>query len=214
MASESNKTFAGIGSILLCVPFANIVGIFLVLRSMKELSEHYKVSLIFDDFLKRGLFCSALSSIFGVLTLLSTDGSGPEFLVLSIIPFIIFALLGAYLMIGTKAFYALAERSNTPLFNTAGKLIRIGAVLSIIIIGLFVMYVGFIIAALGFFSLKSGTTSRAYGSAPPPPAYGSAPPPPVQQPPPTTSSKANFCSKCGARLESGNAFCSNCGKQS
>src|SRR4030042_602203 len=79
---ESNKTLAGIGSILLMFPFASIVGIILVFVGMKGLAEYYEDDRIYHDTLRGLVFLIiaaiaiavmvplfALSGMFGIFVL-------------------------------------------------------------------------------------------------------------------------------------------------
>jgi uncharacterized membrane protein len=224
MTAESSKTLAGIGSILLIVPFVSIVGIILVLMGMKDLSEHYRDSRIFDGLVTGGIFLviGLILSVFGTVFCLTLIGA------LIGIPLIIIAFIFELLAARAfkKAFYALSERSGEHLFHTAGTLVWIGAILSIIFVGAILIFIAYIIAAVGFFTLKItpiGTTagtgnssSTPYGYTPPPPTYGHTPPsPPTQQPSSTSTEnpKANFCPNCGAPITPEATFCSNCGNQ-
>jgi uncharacterized membrane protein len=107
-----------------------------------------------------------------------------------------------------RSLNALADHSGVQLFRTAGTLLMIGALLSIIIIGLFLVFIGYIILAVAFFSLKpKPNTSPSY----------SCTPPPTMQPSPTAQTSANptsnFCPNCGTAVSPGATFCAHCGKQ-
>jgi uncharacterized membrane protein len=53
-----------------------------------------------------------------------------------------------------KSMNQLSEKSGIGLFGTAGLLMLIGAVLSIIVIGIIIIWIGLILAMVGFFQLK------------------------------------------------------------
>ena len=99
---------------------------------------------------------------------------------------------------------ALAQRTGERSFETAGTLLWVGAILSIIIIGFILILVAWIFAAIGFLQMKtSGQQSNQQNESTPPP-----PPPPT-----THTTQANpFCPNCGAPIKPGSTFCSNCGK--
>ena len=61
-----------------------------------------------------------------------------------------------------KSLTALAEKTGVGLFGTAGLLLLIGAVLTIILIGLLLMWVALILVAIAFFQIRAEPT-------PPPP---------------------------------------------
>jgi uncharacterized membrane protein len=57
-----------------------------------------------------------------------------------------------------RAFYALAEKSGEGNFRTAGLLMIIGGALTIVIVGGLIFFIGWIFAAMGFFSMKPKQT--------------------------------------------------------
>ena len=57
-----------------------------------------------------------------------------------------------------RAFYALAEKSGEGNFRTAGLLMLLGGALTIVVVGGLLFFIGWIIAAIGFFSLKPKPT--------------------------------------------------------
>jgi uncharacterized membrane protein len=59
-----------------------------------------------------------------------------------------------------KSFDLLATKSGVNMFGTAGLLLLIGAVLTIILVGFIVMWIAFILLAVGFFSIKPPTTEQ------------------------------------------------------
>jgi uncharacterized membrane protein len=209
MTIESSKTMAGIGSIL----FGSIIGIILVIIGMKGISEHYKDNRIYDGLVKGAIFLiiSSILSLAGISFLwtgIATIWLGIGLVsLLASIPCLIIGFILALLAIKyvKDCFHALAERSGENLFNTAGTLIWIGAILTIIGIGFFLIWIGFIIAAIGFFTLKT---------APSTPSYGYTPPPPNAQSYQTASNvKSNFCPNCGTPISPEATFCAHCGKQ-
>jgi len=64
----------------------------------------------------------------------------------------VFGILTAFFFRG--AFNALAEKSNEQNFKYAAWLIFIGGILTIIIIGVFIVFIGRMFAFLGFYSMK------------------------------------------------------------
>ncbi|MDR0797611.1 MAG: DUF996 domain-containing protein [Nitrososphaerota archaeon] len=208
MTFESGKTLAGIGSILLCVP---IVGLIIMLIGMKDISEHYKDQSIYQHTLTGGIFsvigiiCSYIAFAF-----LFSWGLGFLFAIVFFIIACVFMLLAVLNL--KKAFEAVADRSGENLFRTAGTLLWIGALLTIIGIGLFLMFIGFIIAGIAFLTLKSPSSSQGYNYSPPP-TQPNTQTNQTYQAAPVSNIKANFCSNCGASVVLDATFCAHCGKQ-
>jgi len=192
---DTSKILAGIGSLIL----GSIVGIILFMIGMKGLSEHYKDRRIYDGLVTGGILLIASWIMFFI-------GAATIWILIGI-PFIVVAFILAILSAKSirNCFHAIAERSGENMFNTAAKLIWIGALLSIILVGFILIWVGFIIAAIGFFTIKDNKQQSTCGYTPPPPN--------TQPPPPTTGTKSNFCPNCGTSIAPDATFCSNCGKQ-
>ena len=190
MTLESSKTLGGVGAILAAVgnfvPFLGLIGIILVLIALKGLAEVYN---------ERGIFQNALYAfIFGLIGIaaaivlfLSMFATGffmgmtptpptpptetplPSFIVsiigVLIVIFIFYVLEAVFYR---KSFTLVAEKSGEKMFNTAGTLLLIGAILVIIFIGAIIMLIAWILVAIAFFSIKT----------PPPSAEAPPPPPP------------------------------------
>lgn len=202
----SSKDLAGIGAVLCFIPAVNIVGIIMVLVGMKGLAEHYK-----DDSIYRNALMGVIFGIIGLVALavgfvavivggvsssLAFGAGGFLFgFLLLFIVFIFFVLMAMYLR---KAFTSLAQRSGERLFETAGTLLVIGAILTIVFgIGLIIMVVAWIIATIAFFSIKVPMQQYTYA--------------PVQSAP--TMQASRFCPNCGAPVDQSATFCPHCGKQ-
>jgi uncharacterized membrane protein len=205
---ESSKNLAGIGSILLIFPIVSIVGIILVLIGMKGLSEYYKEPSIYQNALWGGIFgiialiaiavavpIVAISGLFSVFAL----GFGLLALLLLLLIVFVFYLIAALYF--RRAFNALAQKSGEHMFETAGLLLWVGAILTIVFfIGLALILVAWILATIAFFSLKV-PSQLAYTSVP-------------SAAPPTQATQATrYCPNCGVPVEPNTAFCPHCGKQ-
>ncbi|MDH5461783.1 MAG: DUF996 domain-containing protein [Candidatus Bathyarchaeota archaeon] len=59
-----------------------------------------------------------------------------------------------------RSLTTLSARTGVNMFNTAGLLLLIGAVLTIILVGLVLMWIAFILLAVGFFSIKTPITEQ------------------------------------------------------
>jgi len=189
MSLESNKTLGGIGALLVAigsfVPFLGIVGIILVLVAMKGLAEYYNDHGIFQNALYAflfgiiGLIAAAVVLIsiffggfFGGMMLGPEAAVGGGFLslllgiIVALVVVFVFYLLTAIFY--RKSFNTLAEKTGEKMFETAGTLMLIGAILTIIIIGLIFVLIAWILVAVAFFSMKTGAPPQAPPPPPPP----------------------------------------------
>jgi uncharacterized membrane protein len=208
---ESNKTLAGVGSILLIFPFISIVGIILILIGMKGLSDYYKEPSIYQNTIWGAVFgfiaaiaiavavpLFFISGAFGVfalgLGLLALFG-------LAVVVFVFYLMAAMYFR---RAFSTLAQKSGEHLFETAGLLLWIGAILTIVFfIGLLIILVAWIIATIAFFSIKVPATQPYTYTPPSSPSSPTAP----------SAQAARYCSNCGAPVSLDATFCAHCGKQ-
>jgi uncharacterized membrane protein len=208
---ESNKNLAGIGSILLMFPVVSIVGIILLYLGIKGLSEYYKDETIYRDTLRGVIYAIvALVAIAVALPLFVIGGMfsvfalGPfgvglglvSLILLGVIVFIFYVLAGMQLR---KVFNSLAQKTGELMFETAGTLLFVGAILTIVFfIGLLLIFVAWIIATIAFFSIKVPAQPHSYS------------PPPTAVP---TAQTSRYCPNCGAPVDQNATFCSHCGKQ-
>ena len=207
-SSESNKSLAGVGALLLAfgsfVPIVGIVGIILLLIGIKGLSEYYNDRSVYQHALWGvifgivGLVAAAVivigfiwGSIFGGLAfgagfgLVALTG-----VVLAVVVLFVFYLLAAIYF--RRAFSTLAQKSGEHMFETAGLLLFIGAILTIILVGLVLVFVAWILVAVAFFSM----TIRSQPAAVTAPVAG-----------------ARYCPNCGSPVALDATFCSHCGRQ-
>ncbi len=82
-----------------------------------------------------------------------------------LILFIFIVISGIYYR---KSFSTLSNKSSVGMFGTAGLLLLIGAVLTIVIIGFLLIWIAFILLIVAFFSLKEQTPPQATATPPPP----------------------------------------------
>lgn len=207
---ESNKNLAGIGSILLMFPVLSIVGIILLYVGIKGLSEYYKDESIMR-YAVRGfifLFISAVA-IAVALPLLIISGMfsvfilGPlgigfgllSFLFAIVLVFIFYVIAAMNLR---KSFNSLAQKSGEHMFETAGTLLFIGSILTILLVGFLLIFIAWIMATIAFLSIKVPQQSNGYT------------PPPTTTP---TIQATRFCPNCGAPVDQYAIFCPHCGKQ-
>jgi uncharacterized membrane protein len=186
MSLESGKNLAGIGSIFLVipVPFLSIVGIIMVLIGMKNLSQAYNDQSIWKNTLYAVIF-GIIGMIASGLTLVSLffggiftsaalgveDTAGIIGLIVGVILFLVVAFI-FYLLEAIyirRAFDTLANKSGVGLFRTGGLLLLIGAILTIFLVGLILIFVAWILILVAFFQIPTNTTSQQYQTPPPPP---------------------------------------------
>jgi uncharacterized membrane protein len=74
------------------------------------------------------------------------------FIVVLIVAFVFYILAASHLR---KTFNTLAQKSGEVSFATAGNLLWWGSILSIVLIGLVLIFVAWIFATIGFFTMKS-----------------------------------------------------------
>jgi uncharacterized membrane protein len=98
-----------------------------------------------------------------------------------------------------RAFYALAEKSGEGSFRTVGLLMVLGGALTIIFVGGLLFFIGWIVATVGFSSMKPRPTQTF--------------PIPPQEIPTRTMAQMKLCPNCGKENMVDAIFCSRCGKK-
>jgi uncharacterized membrane protein len=178
---EYAKTLCGEGSILLLlslVPYVGwvlgIVGVVLLLRGVKELSSYYQEDKLYrDSWTGVKYYIIAIVAIAVAIAALIIgiwSATGFNFTAASFVPTIAFGagvvaflagLVTAFVFYILAAshlrntFRALSQKTGEGSFETAGTLLWIGAILSIIGIGLLLILIAWIFATIGFFTMKS-----------------------------------------------------------
>jgi uncharacterized membrane protein len=186
MSVESNKALGGIGALLVAfgffVPFLSIIGIILVFIALKGIADAYGDSSIFQNalygviFLIIGAVVGAvviLGAFFGIGWNMRTSAtmdiwaSIGTIIIGAVILFIFYVISAIFFR---KSFDTLATKTGERMFGTAGLLMLVGAILTIVLVGLILLLIAWILAAVAFFSIK--TTAAQPAPSPP-----SAPPP-------------------------------------
>ena len=207
MSLESNKTLGGVGAILLVIPFLNLVGIILVLIAMNGLADYYQD----EDIFKNALY-GLIFGIIGIIALIAviimfffsytitqsyTIPTSPSPIVGISIFIIVFAVMYIFSLISAifyrKAFNKLSEKSTEKTFETAGLLLLIGAIIPVI--GEILRFIAWILAAVGFFSIKVLSQPTISESV-------------IQ-----SSVENKFCQSCGAKSNKDASFCEKCGQK-
>ena len=216
---ESSRTLAGIGSILLIlsvVPEAGavlgIIGAILLLIGIKGLATYYQDNEIYQNALMGVIFLiiaaivvavAVVGAFVFIFTVVGFFVGLAVFFVGLVIAFIFYLLSAMRLR---KTFSELAQKSGEHNFETAGTLYWWGAILTIIFVGLILIFIAWIFATIAFFSMK---LQPQQPSASQPSGYTPPSTPPVAQPTQAT----RYCSFCGAPVAPDATFCPHCGKQ-
>ena len=190
-------------------------GYILFLVAMKGMSKVYKDARIFKNSLY-GFSASIIGAVvflvvaFGFLVPIldqltaytATPSTAPPLsIIVSFLQVMVVVLIGGSVFAAIngffyrRAFYVLAEKSGEGNFRTAGLLMVLGGALTIVVVGGLLFFIGWIIAAIGFSSLKPKPT-QTYT-------------PPSQE----LSGQAltKRCPYCGTENSPDAAYCSHCG---
>ena len=228
---EYSKTLAGEGSILLIlsiVPYVGwvlgIIGVILFLKGVKELANYYQDNEIYRNSLTGvkfyiiALIAAAVAIAAIVIGVGSATGykfsSGftptvgfgvglAAFFIGLIVAFIFYVLAASHLR---RTFNTLAQKSGEQSFATAATLLWWGSILTIIVVGLLLIFIAWIFAVISFFSMRS-QQQQQYVSQPS--GYTAPTSQPITQP----QQAARYCSNCGAPVASDATYCAHCGKR-
>jgi uncharacterized membrane protein len=95
-----------------------------------------------------------LSTIFTDITDLSPIFTLLGALLVGVIIIFVVAIIAMYFL--RRSMNDLSAKSGVGLFGTAGLLMLIGAVLSIVVIGVIIIWIGLILATVAFFQMRQG----------------------------------------------------------
>ena len=202
-----------LGSLLLfSVAFGVVsyIGQILFLVGMNRLSRYYREPVIFRNALYgfsvgaagsivyTAFIYWSFSSLRSLLPTTPPTPSSPQAMsfLFAFIGFFLVIFVGAFILtlvqslFYKRAFYKLADLSGEGNFRQAGFLMLLGAVLTIVVVGALVFFIGWIFAALGFFSIRQR---------------------PMQLAPP--AGHVRYCPNCGKENSESDAFCSRCGNR-
>ena len=196
------KTLGGIGAILLLIPGISIVGYVLILIATKYVSDELGDKSIFDNMLY-----AVIAGIVGVAAAAFIIFTGAAF---SAATFSGSAIAGAIVGLAIawialivssifirRSYNAMATKLNISTFRTAGTLYFIGAILTIILVGLIVLLIAAIVQIIAFFAIPDtvpGMQAQPMGSVAPQPIAGT-----------------KFCPNCGTQLDVTATYCTKCG---
>jgi len=224
---ESNKVLGGVGALLTAIgsliPFSAsvgivyIIGIILVLISMKGLADDFKDQSIFRNTLSGFIFgvigiaigigaFTVVISRFVNSFILGTRPLTRVFDILLVIgaALVVFAFLVVAGIFLKRAFEGLGAKTGEHMFHTGGLILLIGSALTVAFFSGFVLlFVAWILLSVGFFSMKPASQpvpeqALMTGSS----AASVAP-----------SGTVKYCPYCGAENKIESTFCTHCGRK-
>lgn len=192
------KTLGGIGSILVFIPFVSLVGYVLLIVAVKDISDYLQDRAIFND-----IVIAAAAGIVGALALaggvfLGLLGMGLAFVTSGLLG-VFGGLVVAWVSLVVSAVYlrraynAMAERLGVGTFRTAATLYLVGAALTVVVAGIFVLFVAEIMQAIAYFSIPDQPVATP------------------SQPAPARWQGSKFCTSCGTGISQQATFCYKCG---
>ena len=172
------KILGGLGSLFLVlsvIPYLGavlgIAGLVLLIIAVKQFAERNGRSEVFSAFL-RGILVSIIGGVVGGVIALAGFGSAAagnsgalSWLIAGIGGTIVYAssVYGNYYI--KKAYEEIAFITGNTLFAWAGKLLFWGAVLVIALVGSIVMWVGWILSAVAFFTTEEKSVVSEVGQS-------------------------------------------------
>jgi len=158
---ESNiKYFGGLGALFILlswIPYIGLglylVGLILLTIAFKKLSDKDPSKEIFKNWLIVLIGGIIISIILGAVFISATVNQSEALMFLA---YLIFVGLGIFTGVYyKKIFIAIYEITGETLFKTAANTFFWGGILTIIFIGGFLIFIGWIIATIAFFSMKT-----------------------------------------------------------
>jgi uncharacterized membrane protein len=175
------------------VAILSLVGIIMTLIGLKGIADHYSDAGIFNNALYSvitiivgGVATVATLAIVIIMAIssLDIDWTNPAAIqayftdisniwgiiggaIAAIVVLFVFAIISAILF--RKSLTSLSAKSGEKIFDTAGLIWLIGAVLTIVLVGFILIGIAWILMAVGFFSIKTTPAQPAPQPQPPPP---------------------------------------------
>ena len=105
-----------------------------------------------------------------------------------------------------RAYDSMGEKLKVGTFKTAATLYLIGAALTVVLVGFFLLFVAEIVQAVAFFSIpdQSPAQGAAASMGPTPASINSMP---------IAGDSSKFCASCGGKISSTATFCYKCGSK-
>jgi uncharacterized membrane protein len=195
MTLESSKTLGGVGAILLLigpligvlsyvqpflieialVGFIPLFGFILVLIALHDLASYYKENGIFDNALY-GFIAAIVGVVAAVIATVYVAFYTSILMVSTVTPsafwamFSVLAILWIFLVISAffnrRSLKMLLTKTSVAWFSDASLLLIIGAILTIVLIGLVIMWIAVLLVAIAFFQIKPQPEQPAAPTAP------------------------------------------------
>ena len=160
--------------ISIIVLFVNFVTLFLLLVAMNGFAKYYDDSKIFKNTLYPVILGFSSSIIYRILNYVlvapiieqsSISVSLQVFAILWVVTSVVAIINGIFYR---RAFDTLAEKSGENNFKQAGSYIFSGGILTIVIVGVLFVFIGWILAFKGFSSMKPKTSQTLSDQETPP----------------------------------------------
>ena len=160
--------------ISIIVLFVNFVTLFLLLVAMNGFAKYYDDSKIFKNTLYPVIIGFSSSIIYRILNYVfvaptieqsSISVSLQVFAILWVVTSVVAIINGIFYR---RAFDTLAEKSGENNFKQAGSYIFSGGILTIVIVGVLFVFIGWILAFKGFSSMKPKTSQTLSDQETPP----------------------------------------------
>lgn len=202
------KTLGGVGSILIFIPFVSLVGYILLIVAVKDISDDLQDRSIFNNILIAAVtgIVAALALAGGVLLGVLSAGFTVGMAGIAgiggglLLAWIFFMVSAIFLR---RAYDTMGTRLGVGTFKTAATLYLVGAALTIVLVGAFILFVAEIVQAVAYFSIPDQLPTSGPVAAPP----GPSPATPV----PLQGESSKFCTSCGTRISPTATFCYKCG---
>ncbi|MCW4028738.1 MAG: DUF996 domain-containing protein [Candidatus Bathyarchaeota archaeon] len=209
LPSDIFAASAGLGILTGLLGILQIVALILFVIAMYLLSRYYNERGIFTNIIYAVILMAITVGIVIVTEFLllvpyastiSTTSPPTEilggfltYLIVILVVAVVVIIVSAVLIM--RALNKLGEKSEVDSFKTAGTLFLIGILLTILVVGVFIVWIAMIFAFMGFYRLKP---------LPPPTATTT-----YQAPPPIVHT--TVCPQCGAINTPEAVYCKNCG---
>ena len=198
------KTLGGVGSILLLIPVANIIGYILILIAAKYVSDELGDRSVFDNMLY-AVITGIIGAAAAAFIIITGEAFSAFTFSASAIAGVVVGLAIAWIALIVssifirRAYDVMAARMNVSTFRTAGTLYFVGAILTIILVGFIILFVAAIVQIIAFFAIPDsvpGMQAQPMGGIPPQPMAG-----------------MKFCPNCGTQLAATATYCTKCGQK-
>jgi len=212
LSLSQGKTLGEIGSILVFIPFVNIVGYILILIAINDISSGVQNRAIFNNALIAiaveivGIAVALFLLVAGSLTSVFTGGLSAIVGVLAglVVVWLVLVLAAVFFR---RSYDGIASTLGVRQFRTAGSLYLVGALLLIAFgLGAIVIFVAYIFQAIAYFSIPD-QPGHSFQSAQP--VWTPSTPAATQASAPQPT---RFCQACGAPNITSARFCVSCGQ--